>query len=289
MKTVYTRFELRRGTASKWTLQNPVLLDGELGIETDTRRFKFGDGQTAWSSLNYASFDVQLKTTAPTTVNGYDPGQIWINTTNGTVYILTDVIGHQKEWQQIYLKNDIDTFLANKVDVEPLEGNPLFDENGKLNFAYIPDSIVSGLVYGGVVNGSGIITASNHTEALDGLNISAVDTADYPGYFFIFTADYTFDNVEYNTGDWIISQGTHTPGWAKIDNSDKVSSVNDKTGAVGLNTDDISEKTQGAANLYYTSARFSSDFALKTSEELADGSNILKDTDTIIFDGGYIE
>lgn len=50
------RFQLRRGTASQWTTANTVLLNGEIGFETDTRRFKVGDGSTSWTSLSYANF-----------------------------------------------------------------------------------------------------------------------------------------------------------------------------------------------------------------------------------------
>lgn len=44
----------RRDTSANWSANNPVLLNGEFGIETDTKRFKFGDGATAWNSLGYA-------------------------------------------------------------------------------------------------------------------------------------------------------------------------------------------------------------------------------------------
>ncbi|MGA1296395.1 MAG: hypothetical protein ACO3X1_13880, partial [Burkholderiaceae bacterium] len=53
MSDTITRFKLRNGTAAAWTAANPVLLAGEIGIETDTRRYKIGDGTTAWSSLSY--------------------------------------------------------------------------------------------------------------------------------------------------------------------------------------------------------------------------------------------
>ena len=43
----------RRDTAAHWTSANPVLGASELGYETDTGRFKFGDGATAWNSLDY--------------------------------------------------------------------------------------------------------------------------------------------------------------------------------------------------------------------------------------------
>jgi hypothetical protein len=44
----------KRGTAAALTAANPVLPVGEIGIETDTNKFKIGDGTTAWNSLSYA-------------------------------------------------------------------------------------------------------------------------------------------------------------------------------------------------------------------------------------------
>ena len=43
----------RRDTAANWTGADPTLLNGELGYETDTGKFKIGDGSTAWTSLSY--------------------------------------------------------------------------------------------------------------------------------------------------------------------------------------------------------------------------------------------
>ncbi len=44
---------LRRDVAADWTSVDPVLALGEVGLETDTRKFKVGDGSTAWSGLSY--------------------------------------------------------------------------------------------------------------------------------------------------------------------------------------------------------------------------------------------
>jgi hypothetical protein len=49
-----SKIQLRRDTAANWTSVNPVLSNGEPGYETDTRRIKYGDGVTAWNSLQYA-------------------------------------------------------------------------------------------------------------------------------------------------------------------------------------------------------------------------------------------
>jgi len=45
----------KRTTKTSWTSLNPTLADGELGVETDTKMFKFGDGVTPWNSLAYAA------------------------------------------------------------------------------------------------------------------------------------------------------------------------------------------------------------------------------------------
>ena len=49
------RIQVRRGTASQWTSANPTLAAGELGVESDTNLFKFGNGSTAWTALAYAN------------------------------------------------------------------------------------------------------------------------------------------------------------------------------------------------------------------------------------------
>jgi hypothetical protein len=48
-----TRMQQRRGTASQWTSANPVLNAGEMGWESDTNKFKIGDGTNHWANLDY--------------------------------------------------------------------------------------------------------------------------------------------------------------------------------------------------------------------------------------------
>lgn len=44
---------LKQDTAANWASVNPVLHQGEKGLETDTGKEKTGDGVTAWNSLGY--------------------------------------------------------------------------------------------------------------------------------------------------------------------------------------------------------------------------------------------
>ena len=55
-----TRILLRNDTATAWTTANPVLMKGEIGIETDTNKFKIGDGLKAWSALSYVGTQVEV-------------------------------------------------------------------------------------------------------------------------------------------------------------------------------------------------------------------------------------
>jgi hypothetical protein len=48
-----TRMQQRRGTASQWTSANPVLNAGEMGWESDTNKFKIGDGTNHWANIDY--------------------------------------------------------------------------------------------------------------------------------------------------------------------------------------------------------------------------------------------
>lgn len=58
---MYAKIRPRRSTATEWSITNPVLLEGELGIETPDSgvgtglsKLKVGDGYTAWNDLPYA-------------------------------------------------------------------------------------------------------------------------------------------------------------------------------------------------------------------------------------------
>ena len=52
---IKTRIVLRNDLAANWTTNNPIMLTGELGVESDTGYFKIGDGTTTWNDLPYAN------------------------------------------------------------------------------------------------------------------------------------------------------------------------------------------------------------------------------------------
>jgi hypothetical protein len=50
------RIQIRRDASLKWSTNNPVLLEGEFGYETDTGFIKIGDGVNPWNDLSYLLF-----------------------------------------------------------------------------------------------------------------------------------------------------------------------------------------------------------------------------------------
>lgn len=71
------QIQTRNGTAAQWTSANPTLMAGEIGAETDTGRFKVGNGSTAWNSLTYAA------------------SAKWLGAYSaGTAYVVNDVVSY---------------------------------------------------------------------------------------------------------------------------------------------------------------------------------------------------
>ena len=90
------QIQLRRGTASEWTAVNPTLAAGELVIETDTDKYKIGDGSTAWTSLGYSSLPSDSATLASPTFTGVPAAPTAAANTNTTqiattAFVMTEV------------------------------------------------------------------------------------------------------------------------------------------------------------------------------------------------------
>lgn len=61
------RYQIRRGTAAEWNAADTILLPGEMGLETDTRKLKVGNGVDRWSVLPYIHFDTTITWSDPPT------------------------------------------------------------------------------------------------------------------------------------------------------------------------------------------------------------------------------
>ena len=99
-KTVKARLLLKTLTAAEWLEQNPVLLKGEAGVESDTRHWKTGDGTTAWKDLPYRSEGLEVSTAAPTATDGI-PGTFHYDQTANKFYVLLNKKAGNA-WEQLW-------------------------------------------------------------------------------------------------------------------------------------------------------------------------------------------
>lgn len=53
------QIQLRNDTAENWTLANPTLAKGEVGVEIDTNKMKIGTGTLVWEDLPYTGVDAE--------------------------------------------------------------------------------------------------------------------------------------------------------------------------------------------------------------------------------------
>jgi hypothetical protein len=94
-----SQIQLRRDTAANWLSVNPILAQGELGVETDTGRMKLGNGVDSWDELAYNPFAASLNDLTDVTITNVQNGDflrynnsasVWIN---DPVNLATDTVG----------------------------------------------------------------------------------------------------------------------------------------------------------------------------------------------------
>lgn len=148
------RVKNRRDTAANWTLNNPVLLAGEFGIELDSTpiKMKIGDGTTHWNDLPYA---------------GASESEI--------IRIIEETT---------YTKQQIDTALDGKADADDVYTKTEVDNIKSQIEGEIPtvnDSTVN-IYQGGTLKGSFTLNqSSGETINLDAGGVSSVGWDDITG------------------------------------------------------------------------------------------------------------
>lgn len=295
-KTLKSRILIRNDTASNWQTQNPVLMKGELGVEIDSRKFKFGDGTTAWNDLDYASASAAVVSTSVPS-NGdyaYDIGTVWVNTDTDKVYVLVDNTPSAAIWQQMVTPAELSNLGAGDM----LKSQ--FATNKKAEQGYVDKAIRADSVTGNVDASqiTGLGTAATKDVGVASGNIPTIgedgklDAGILPAIAITdtFEADSETAMTELNAqkGDicvrsdvnktYILKKepATEAANWVELKTpTDAVLSVNGETGAVTLNTDKISE---GSTNLYYTEERASTSFNTNFAAMILE--------DTFILDGG---
>ena len=195
-KTLNVTLIMRNDTATNWASKNPVLTLGELGVETDTRKFKIGDGNTAYNSLKYGlGGNVEVKNTAPTASDvGYDIGTLWVDTTGTKAYILFAKTASTATWiglldsqgkiDKATLADEavkLQTARTIKFSGAVVANSKTFDGSGDVEYVLVlANSGVSAGTYTKVtVNAKGIITSATQLTAADipALTLSKISDA----------------------------------------------------------------------------------------------------------------
>lgn len=216
------QIQFRRGTAAEWASANPILAQGEIGINLDGNRLKIGTGLTSWNYLDYtAVFDVVVQSPTapivyPTFANASGITNIGIASTGSTSVVYIPSTGNLG----IGTVNP-----TTKLQVSGTVKATSFVGDGSL----ITGISGSGISSSGSINTTGIITAtkyygdgSNLTIPLSAIsdvntsNLSGIST-DYimvydptiPGFKFVNPKTYFGINNDFNTSPDIDDYGSY--------------------------------------------------------------------------------
>jgi hypothetical protein len=247
--------QLRSDSSANWSMYNPTLAMAEIGVETDTLRFKMGDGATPWTSLTYTDFnslsELSLKApiaspaftgapTAPTPSSSDNSTKLAT-----TAYATTAVTS---------LRAYILTLLALKEDLANKGvsgGYASLDMSGKVPLAQIPASLFGSVQYQSTWDAS-----ANTPPLASGIGAKGF-------YYLVSTAGTTaLDSVsQWYVNDWAIFNGAE---WERVSNNGEVLSVNGYTGTVTLTKADV-----GLSNATNTS---DANKPVSTAQGLADAA-----------------
>ena len=160
-----SRIQLRRDTSANWTSINPVLAEGEPGVDTTVELLKFGDGITPWNSLPYSGLDpLAVGNIIPALGNVYTLG----NVTNPWASLY--VSGNTIYLGNIQLGSNATQLLINGNAVATDGGNVTFDDITAGNIAITGDisagnlDITNDVIIGGNLTVSGNAIYDNVTS-----------------------------------------------------------------------------------------------------------------------------
>lgn len=133
-KTLNTRQKQKYDTSTNWTTNNPVLLAGELGIESDTNKFKIGNGTSAWNELDYAGgSEIPLYST---TGQNTDGAMTQKATTDALPQAVSFDLSPELNFDSISMTNEqFNLLLANPENV--LIVNVVDDNDDTMTFSWI--------------------------------------------------------------------------------------------------------------------------------------------------------
>ena len=133
-KTISTRQKQKYDTSTNWTTNNIVLLAGEIGIESDTNKFKVGNGTSTWNELDYAGgSEISLYST---TGQNTDGAMTQKATTDALPQAVSFDLSPELNFDSISMTNEqFNLLLANPENV--LIVNVVDDNDDTMTFSWI--------------------------------------------------------------------------------------------------------------------------------------------------------
>lgn len=186
---------MRNGLTSEWATKNPVLELGELGIETDTRKHKVGDGKTTWNSLAYASSgNVVIFARSPLASDlNYDIGTLWCDTNGEKAWMLFSKTSTAATWvgflssagkidnaskADAAAKLETARKITLKGDINQVEQTFDGSEDISFNVVLAPSGATAGQYTKLTVNAKGLITSATRLDATDIPTLSLAKISD---------------------------------------------------------------------------------------------------------------
>ena len=264
-----SKIQFRRDVTANWANSDPVLSQGEIGINLDTNKFKIGDGTSTWSNLTYVLGDWDHIVNKP---SDFNPTIATVENIVGAMIAGNTEDGIVVEFDTGTRKLNFNVNDPNIAITGDVLGNATVNDLGNttLNVALAASGVTSGS-YGSAsqvpvlnIDAKGRITSAS-TTAVAGVtdfdyNTSTgaldIDTADGNN----FVANVTL--APFNTGQ--LSEGsnlyyTDARARAAITGVGDVT-YNSTTGVISVDT--------------YKSADFDNDLSTKDTDDLAEGSNL---------------
>jgi len=160
------KIKLRGDTKARWESANPVLALREVGLETDTKKLKIGDGISVYSALMYAGGNIQsLVEGEGITIDYTDPANPIISSTGGGGGVVYDV------YDDVFIETTILPFRAD--DARILRGvrdanagsilDTMFSDNLDPITEWYDTNTTKGALFGGHPNFSDILSYYNIT------------------------------------------------------------------------------------------------------------------------------
>ena len=259
------RIQLRRDTAAQWQSVNPTLLNGEIGIETDTLKFKIGNG-LRWNQITSYAFK-------PGEANGVatlnSSGKLVSSQLPDTVSITADINAAFAALSTTTLSEGTNLYFTDERAIEAVAAE-IAAEVVELNAAI--ESAKSEAVTISTTDATNKATAAqlNAISAAESRDVTAISTATAAANTYTdsaisqeatnrnlaiasaITAEITNRNLAIDaitTSD--VSEGTNL----YFTNARAVSAVQSQLNNVSLSTKTTDDLAEGSENLYFTNSR----------------------------------